>query len=383
MNLPETSCRNTIGGYTGWGVGHVYFNGSLLAEYNRSATPTVFVHGDHLGSTRLVTTMSQSIYDNMDYLPFGEQIAGASGSTHKFTGDERDSETNLDHTWFRQYSSQLGRWMTPDPAGRKAVRLSNPQSWNRYVNVLNSPMNAVDPLGLGLCDVHVYDYPGCIGGPGGFPGGGTCMVDFGLADCGEAFSIVSSGAGVQCPNNACNGINSHGKPVYFWAPANGPGNFYTFSGPGALYYSVNQAGIAAGKLFIAASVAIQREFFGTVSQDANGVFTYNQQGIGPPSGPTVDCESTILAGGSDVAIWHTHPIPNDIVQFLGDRIGTVPYPDYVTNNSGTFLIGAWGGGGQIIGPAPSGGPQMLDYPQIAPICQLPGGSSFPGISRCQ
>ncbi len=140
-----------VGGFTGWGAGHIYFNGGLLAEYNLSATPTVFVHGDHLGSTRLMTTMSQSIYDNMDFLPFGEQITGASGSNHKFTGDERDSETSLDHTWFRQYSSQLGRWMTPDPAGLAAVDASNPQSWNRYSYALNNSMNLVDPSGLGSC----------------------------------------------------------------------------------------------------------------------------------------------------------------------------------------------------------------------------------------
>jgi RHS repeat-associated protein len=60
----------------------------------------------------------------------------------------RDSETNLDHTWFRQYSSQLGRWMHPDPAGLAAVDASNPQSWNRYAYVLNNPLRFIDPLGL-------------------------------------------------------------------------------------------------------------------------------------------------------------------------------------------------------------------------------------------
>jgi len=86
--------------------------------------------------------------DSMDFLPFGEQIAGGSFTSHKFTGDERDSETNLDHTQFRQYSSQLGRWMHPDPAGLSAVDPSNPQSWNRYAYVLNNPLAFLDHLGL-------------------------------------------------------------------------------------------------------------------------------------------------------------------------------------------------------------------------------------------
>ena len=58
----------------------------------------------------------------MDYLPYGELNSGNSGyTTHMFTGDERDGETGLDETWFRKYSSNLGRWMTPDPAGLAAV----------------------------------------------------------------------------------------------------------------------------------------------------------------------------------------------------------------------------------------------------------------------
>jgi RHS repeat-associated protein len=69
-------------------------------------------------------------------------------STHKFTGKERDSETSLDHTQFRQYTSSLARWITPDPAGLAAADPSNPQSWNRYAYVLNNPLRAIDPTGL-------------------------------------------------------------------------------------------------------------------------------------------------------------------------------------------------------------------------------------------
>jgi len=54
----------------------------------------------------------------------------------------------LDNTQFRKYSSTLGRWMTPDPAGLAAVDPSNPQSWNRYAYVLNNPLSYRDPFGL-------------------------------------------------------------------------------------------------------------------------------------------------------------------------------------------------------------------------------------------
>ncbi|HEY2352929.1 MAG TPA: RHS repeat-associated core domain-containing protein [Candidatus Acidoferrum sp.] len=130
----------------GWNVGYVYVGGQLMAQYCDSTT--YFIHRDHLSSAHLVTKLDKSVYDSLDFLPFGEQVSGASGTSHKFTGDERDAETSLDHTWFRQYSASLGRWMTPDPAGLAAVNPTFPQSWNRYAYVSNSPLSFTDPFGL-------------------------------------------------------------------------------------------------------------------------------------------------------------------------------------------------------------------------------------------
>ncbi len=53
-----------------WTIGYVYLNGQLLAQY--SAGTTYFAHQDHLGSTRLLTKLDQSVQDCTDYLPFGE-----------------------------------------------------------------------------------------------------------------------------------------------------------------------------------------------------------------------------------------------------------------------------------------------------------------------
>jgi RHS repeat-associated protein len=133
-----------------WGFGYVYASAAFLAQYANSTT--YFAHKDHLGSTRLLTKMDKSVYDSFDFLPFGEQIAGGSGTSHKFTSDERDGESNLDHTWFRQYSSSLGRWISVDPLPGSA---EYPQSLNRYSYVLNDPQTYFDPFGL---------HPVCAGG---------------------------------------------------------------------------------------------------------------------------------------------------------------------------------------------------------------------------
>ena len=87
------------------------------------------------------------VYDNMDYLPFGEQIAGGFGTSHKFASKERDSESGLDNFITRYNSSSLGRFMSPDPANAGAFN-DSPQSWNAYSYVANNPLNATDPDGL-------------------------------------------------------------------------------------------------------------------------------------------------------------------------------------------------------------------------------------------
>jgi RHS repeat-associated protein len=102
-----------------------------------------------------MTNLSQGVYDSMDYLPFGEQIAGDTGTTHKFTGKERDSESGLDEFGARYYSSQYGRFMTPDWAANATAvpyaDFGNPQSLNLYGYVKNNPLSYADSDGH-CCD---------------------------------------------------------------------------------------------------------------------------------------------------------------------------------------------------------------------------------------
>jgi RHS repeat-associated protein len=140
---------------TGWQKAYVYGGaGRLLAEYDGgSAGTTSFVTGDYLGSTRLITALNQSIKDSLDFLPYGEQISGDTSTTHKFTGKERDSESNLDDFGARYYSSSMGTFMSVDPSG-KSVHLTDPQTWNRYVYARDNPIGYVDPNGRWGTAVH-------------------------------------------------------------------------------------------------------------------------------------------------------------------------------------------------------------------------------------
>ena len=132
-------------------TGYIYLNQQLLAEYTGGTT--YFIHQDHLGSTRLMTNINGCVADSLDYLPYGERNSvgsvpcTAADTTHKFTGKERDSESNLDNFGARYDSSQYGRFMTPDPVLATDLHVVDPQRWNKYSYGVNNPISYVDPDG--------------------------------------------------------------------------------------------------------------------------------------------------------------------------------------------------------------------------------------------
>ena len=92
-------------------------------------------------------------------MPFGEELYpevyrkagdkyGATDSVRqRFTGYQKDSETGLDFAEARYYNNQHGRFTAVDPllaSGKSA----NPQTFNRYVYVMNNPLAYTDPSGL-------------------------------------------------------------------------------------------------------------------------------------------------------------------------------------------------------------------------------------------
>jgi RHS repeat-associated protein len=165
--------------------------GGAKAIYNTSGL-AYYRHSDWLGSSRLTSTASRTMYSSSAYAPFGEQYGTypSTGSLDpSFTGQDQDTVNNLYDFPARRQSSSQGRWISPDPAGRGAVKLTNPQSWNRYAYVNNNPLRLIDPTGMDDCVSDPYQgscmgpgQPGGGGGAGGGGGGGdSCTGD----DCGD------------------------------------------------------------------------------------------------------------------------------------------------------------------------------------------------------
>jgi RHS repeat-associated protein len=128
--------------------GYVPLTGGSMAVYNSSGL-AYYRHSDWIGSSRLASTPTRSIYFDGAYAPFGEGYAETGTADLSFTGMNQDTVSNLYDFPDREYSIQ-GRWPSPDPAGITSVDPRNPQSWNRYGYVLNNPLGFMDPTGRRL-----------------------------------------------------------------------------------------------------------------------------------------------------------------------------------------------------------------------------------------
>ena len=127
----------------------------LQAVYTANgAAPLYWRHADWLGSSRLASKVDHSVYYDGAYAPFGEPYAQTGTTDLSFTGQTQDTASGYYDFLMRQQSPSQGRWMVPDPAGRAAVDITNPQTWNRYAYVGNNPLNYIDPLGLSCEDPH-------------------------------------------------------------------------------------------------------------------------------------------------------------------------------------------------------------------------------------
>lgn len=119
---------------------------------------TTYYVGDQIGSARMLLAGGGWPVSSSTFYPFGQETQNAGDPNHyKFTGFERDNESGLDHTQFRQYSSTQGRWMSPDPYDG-SYDFSDPQSFNRYSYVRNNPLGMVDPSGKNGYCVGAFPY---------------------------------------------------------------------------------------------------------------------------------------------------------------------------------------------------------------------------------
>jgi len=114
---------------------------------------TWFVHANALDSTTIDTVQNGNVLEDVLFYPWGQFWVDTGLNEFHFAGTMgRDTLLDMDVTPARMYSSGRGRWLSPDPAGRKAVTLTDPQTWNMYAYARNNPTTLTDPSGLSAVD---------------------------------------------------------------------------------------------------------------------------------------------------------------------------------------------------------------------------------------
>ncbi|BBB33445.1 hypothetical protein TTHT_2002 [Thermotomaculum hydrothermale] len=95
---------------------------------------------------------SGEILHTTDTLAYGEELTAPYENNKDevlnaitYTGHEKDYETDLTYMLARYYSSQTGRFLSPDP-GYDYDQL-DPMSWNLYSYVRGNPITHLDPTG--------------------------------------------------------------------------------------------------------------------------------------------------------------------------------------------------------------------------------------------
>lgn len=126
----------------------------IWANETRVATVAVtsgavhYWHGDHLGSSSVITDSTGAKVQALTYYPYGDVRTNVPGTPinvpYKFTGKELDASSNLYFYESRYYHAIFGRFIAPDTI---VPDLSDPQSLNRYTYANNNPLRYTDPNG--------------------------------------------------------------------------------------------------------------------------------------------------------------------------------------------------------------------------------------------
>jgi len=136
-------------------IRHIFLGGQRIASVINGKVS--YYHGNHLGSTNVVTDDTGAIKELIEYEPWGtfsvhekyategDEGSAAAVANFYFTGKPLDDETGLYYYGARYYNPVIGRFITPDTIVQSPG--GNPQTLNRYSYVGNNPVNAIDPTG--------------------------------------------------------------------------------------------------------------------------------------------------------------------------------------------------------------------------------------------
>lgn len=138
---------NVVGEYRGETLRNSFVHGEGVDDVlqGRLDGQSYFYHYDQVRSVTALSDSKGSLAARYGYSPFGTTTTAegpaAKQNPFRYTSREHDATTGLYHYRARTYSPELGRFTSPDPAGRVG-------GFNLYAYASNDPATFNDPYGL-------------------------------------------------------------------------------------------------------------------------------------------------------------------------------------------------------------------------------------------
>jgi len=143
---------------------HIFAGNTRVATkmiLSDSSESVYYYHGDHLGSSSVITRKDGSYHEDTEYFPYGETwvnnkaIDTTESMPYKFTSKEQDPETGLYYYGARYYEPKISRWISTDPAIEKYFPQHNGIDMEKD-DINNLPADGIyDPINL-----NMYSYTG-------------------------------------------------------------------------------------------------------------------------------------------------------------------------------------------------------------------------------
>jgi RHS repeat-associated protein len=130
---------------------YIYMGDRLIAEYDHVGNRYLYYTPDQINSTRVITDSAGTVVYSAVHDPYGGIQQTGTNNTYdpqlKFSGKERDEESQLDYFGARYYDHTLYRFLSVDPVISARAALYDPQRWNLYGYCRGNPISFLDPDG--------------------------------------------------------------------------------------------------------------------------------------------------------------------------------------------------------------------------------------------
>jgi RHS repeat-associated protein len=160
----------------------IYMGSRLIAEYDHAGNRYLYYTQDQINSTRIVTDDTGTVVHSQAYSPYGgvqQTWADSYDPLAKFSGKERDAESELDYFEARYYDRGQYRFISVDPKINFQTTWNDSQRLNLYVYCGNRPISFADPDGLSYLEydniegkIRLYSSAGELRGV--FPAANNC-----------------------------------------------------------------------------------------------------------------------------------------------------------------------------------------------------------------